>query len=80
MCPLLPGDEELPNEYGAAVRSVDQVALLSTTAELDSATAATPALPIVETVSGNDTVLTGDATFNLGGHRFWPPGATVLRS
>jgi hypothetical protein len=44
-------DEELLDEYGAVVRSVDRVTLLSPVAELDSATAATPVLPIVGTDS-----------------------------
>jgi hypothetical protein len=65
VCPSLnyqPGDEELLDEYGAVVRSVKEVTLLRPAAELDSATAAAPALPIVETVSDDNFVLARDAT------------------
>jgi hypothetical protein len=65
MCPspnYQPGDEGLLDECGTIVRSVDQVTLLLPDAVLDSAAAATPALPIVETVSDDDSVLAGDAT------------------
>jgi hypothetical protein len=47
-------DEGLLDECGAVVRSVDQVKLLPPAAELDSATAAPPALPIVKTVPDDD--------------------------
>ena len=56
-----PWDEGLLNGCVEAVRSVDQVTLLPPAAELDSAAAATPALPIVKTVPNDDTVLAGDA-------------------
>jgi hypothetical protein len=56
-----PGDEGLLDECGVAVRSVDQVTLLPPAAELDSAAAANLALPIVETVCYDDSVLIGDA-------------------
>jgi hypothetical protein len=45
---------------GAVVQSVDKVTLLPNAAKLDSATVATPALPLVETVSDDDSVLAGD--------------------
>jgi hypothetical protein len=67
-----PGDEGLLDECAAAVRSVDQITLLLPAAELDSAGAAaaaaaaaaatTPALPIVETVSYDGSVLARKAT------------------
>jgi hypothetical protein len=57
-----PGEVGLIDECGAAVRSVDQVALLPPAAKLDSATAAAPTLPIVETVSDDGFMLIGDAT------------------
>ncbi len=46
---------------GGSFRSVEQVTLLPPAAELDSAVA-TLALPIIETVSDDESVLTGDAT------------------
>jgi hypothetical protein len=55
-----PGDEGLLDAGGAVVRSVDQVTLLSPAAKLDNAAVATPALPLVETVSDDDYVLAGD--------------------
>jgi hypothetical protein len=56
------GDEGLVDACWSAIRRDDQVTLLPPAAELDSAAAATPALPIVEAVSDDDSVLTGDAT------------------
>jgi hypothetical protein len=53
------GDEGILDAGGAVVQSVDQVTLLSSAAKLDSATVATPALPLVETVSDDDSVLAG---------------------
>jgi hypothetical protein len=55
-------DEGPLDECWAVVRSVDRVPLLSPAAELDSATAATPVLPIVGTVCNDDSVLAGDVT------------------
>jgi hypothetical protein len=55
----------LLDEYGAAVRSVGQDTLLPPATELDNAAAAAvtnPALPTVDTVSDDDSVLAGDAT------------------
>jgi hypothetical protein len=68
VCPSLEyqaGDVGLLDECEAVVRSVDQVTLLPPDAELDSATAATPALSLVETVSDDDSVLAGDATCTI---------------
>jgi hypothetical protein len=50
------------NECGAVVRGVDQVTLLPSDAKLDSAAVASPALPFVETVSDDDSVLAVGAT------------------
>jgi hypothetical protein len=55
-------NEGLLDECGAVVRSVDRVTLLSPAAELDSATAATPVVPIVGTVCNDDSVLAGEVT------------------
>jgi hypothetical protein len=54
------GDEGLLDAGGAVVRSVDQVTLLPPAAKLDSVTVTTPVLPLVETVSDDDSVLAGD--------------------
>jgi hypothetical protein len=53
------GDEGILDAGGAVVQSVDQVTLLSSADKLDSATVATPVLPLVKTVCDDDSVLAG---------------------
>jgi hypothetical protein len=53
------GDEGILDAGRAVEKRVNQVTLLSSAAKLDSATVATPALPLVETVSHDDPVLAG---------------------
>jgi hypothetical protein len=71
-----PGDKGLLDEHGAAVHSVDQVTLLPPAEGLDSTAAATPELPIVETVpdddfvhDGSDACATSVGTASLTTHR-----------